>query len=108
VDVCLFNPPYVPTPSEEVGSEGIEAAWAGGVCGREVIDRLLPSVARLLSPRGRLYLVLVTENRPAEVAAALAATGLSVATRVKATQARNESLSIWRCDASYIWRCHAL
>ncbi|ORX93412.1 hemK methyltransferase family member 2-like protein [Basidiobolus meristosporus CBS 931.73] len=67
IDVLVFNPPYVVTPSEEVGSNSIEAAWAGGIDGREVIDKMLPTVQDLLSPRGVFYLVLILENRPQEI-----------------------------------------
>lgn len=78
IDVLIFNPPYVPTPSDEVGSMGIEAAWAGGVDGREVIDLFLPRIDLLLAPGGRCYLVLVAENRPAEITTILQQKGLTV------------------------------
>ena len=40
----MFNPPYVPTPVEEVTQPGIARAWAGGPQGRQVIDAFLPQV----------------------------------------------------------------
>ncbi|KAI8873484.1 S-adenosyl-L-methionine-dependent methyltransferase [Ramicandelaber brevisporus] len=67
-DLIIFNPPYVPTPSEEVGSLGIEAAWAGGVDGREVIDEFLPRLDSYLSANGMVYMVLLEQNRPREIA----------------------------------------
>ncbi|CAG9462878.1 unnamed protein product [Pedinophyceae sp. YPF-701] len=76
VDLLLFNPPYVLTPSEEVGRPGMCAAWAGGFNGREVIDRFLPAVPHLLSPGGRCYMVTVAENRPEELVGIAEAAGL--------------------------------
>lgn len=48
----------------QVGSRGIEAAWAGGSRGREVTDKFLPVVAQLLSTEGSFYLITVAENDP--------------------------------------------
>lgn len=95
IDVLLFNPPYVPTEDEEVGSKGIEAAWAGGVDGRRVLDRLLPLIPELMSPQGCFYLVVVTENKPEEVMALLASSGFS-SKYVLSRVAFNEHLSILR------------
>ncbi|KAI8099990.1 S-adenosyl-L-methionine-dependent methyltransferase [Halteromyces radiatus] len=79
VDILCFNPPYVVTPSSEVGSFGIEASWAGGIDGREVIDQFLPlvSVRDLLSPHGVFYLLLINENRPLDVMDILKGYGLT-------------------------------
>mmetsp|Transcript_24833 Transcript_24833/g.63933 ORF Transcript_24833/g.63933 Transcript_24833/m.63933 type:complete len:197 (+) Transcript_24833:97-687(+) len=76
VDILAFNPPYVPTPDEEVPRSqweydrsgcGVNAAWAGGDKGRLVIDRLLPMVGDLLSPSGHFFMVTVLENDPEEI-----------------------------------------
>ncbi|KAK1271854.1 hypothetical protein QJS04_geneDACA013073 [Acorus gramineus] len=67
VDVVVVNPPYVPTPEEEVGCEGITASWAGGENGRSVIDRILPVVDELLSEKGWLYMVTLTANKPSQI-----------------------------------------
>ncbi|XP_012558529.1 methyltransferase N6AMT1 [Hydra vulgaris] len=67
IDILLFNPPYVLTPSEEIGKKDISAAWAGGKDGREVIDKFLPQAINLLSPAGFFYIVLIKENKPYEI-----------------------------------------
>jgi release factor glutamine methyltransferase len=79
VDVILFNPPYVPTPDTEVGGSGIEAAWAGGVHGRRVVDRAVEQIAQLLRrPSGVLYLITVDDNMPVELAGRFREHGLSM------------------------------
>ncbi|XP_004363802.1 methylase [Capsaspora owczarzaki ATCC 30864] len=94
VDVLVFNPPYVVTEDEEVtSSRDISAAWAGGLRGRRVTDRLLPLVASILSPTGRFYLLTIDENDPAEIAAILARDGLHCRTALR-RRAHNEFQSI--------------
>uniref|UniRef100_A0A8C9YQU7 N-6 adenine-specific DNA methyltransferase 1 n=1 Tax=Sander lucioperca TaxID=283035 RepID=A0A8C9YQU7_SANLU len=66
VDVLLFNPPYVVTPSEEVhGYRG--CLGRGG----EVTDTFLSVVAQLLSSKGLFYLITIADNDPAGVDEAL-------------------------------------
>ncbi|KAK7390130.1 hypothetical protein VNO78_25429 [Psophocarpus tetragonolobus] len=67
VDVLVVNPPYVPTPEDEVGVEGITSSWAGGENGRSVIDKILPVADRLLSEKGLLYMVTLTANNPSDI-----------------------------------------
>ena len=65
VDIILFNPPYVPTPTEEIATcTNLEtAAWAGGINGTEVTLRFLKQAIELLSFNGCLYLLIVKENK---------------------------------------------
>ncbi|KAI3723151.1 hypothetical protein L2E82_34543 [Cichorium intybus] len=67
VDVMVVNPPYVPTPEEEVGGGGLSAAWAGGENGRSVIDKILPVADNLLSDKGWLYMLFLAANDPLQI-----------------------------------------
>jgi len=96
VDIVLFNPPYVPTTDEEVGtSNGIDAAWAGGVAGRRVVDRAQSQIAQLLrKPTGVAYIITVDDNRPEDLAQQLnKGWGLQMAPLFR-RRARNEYLSV--------------
>uniref|UniRef100_A0A8C8WPJ7 Methyltransferase HEMK2 n=1 Tax=Panthera leo TaxID=9689 RepID=A0A8C8WPJ7_PANLE len=99
VDLLVFNPPYVVTPPEEVGSHGVEAAWAGGRNGREVMDRFFPLAADLLSPRGLFYLVTIKENNPEEILKTMTTKGLQ-GTVALSRQAGREALSVLKFTKS--------
>jgi len=116
VDLFLFNPPYVPTPPEEVPtpssffamgaevdtlSDALPAAWAGGENGRQVIDRALPLLPKLLRKPmehdvgGIAYWLLLKENDPKgviKVAEGMGLRGCIVAQRT----ATNEKLCVVR------------
>ncbi|KAF9620196.1 hypothetical protein IFM89_010931 [Coptis chinensis] len=67
VDLMVVNPPYVPTPEDEVNIDGIAAAWAGEENGRTIIDKILLIADKLLSERGWLYMVTLTANNPFQI-----------------------------------------
>ena len=94
-DVVVFNPPYVPTPPEEVGRGGVAAAWAGGNRGRAVLDAALPTLVALLAPGGELFLVTVMDNDPDDVVRVLAGLGVDAARTLERT-ADEERLVILR------------
>ncbi len=82
VDILIFNPPYVVTTTEELRavsdtinnphsptSNPINASWAGGIDGREVLDRWIDSnqIDELLSSNGLFYLVAIKQNKPQQI-----------------------------------------
>ena len=74
-DIILFNPPYVLTGDEEVGQKDITAAWAGGMDGRSVIDRILPVIHQYLAVNGIFYLITVKENNLEDIKEKMSKTG---------------------------------
>jgi release factor glutamine methyltransferase len=103
VDMLIFNPPYVPTPDDEVGSTGIEASWAGGLHGRRVVDRAIPQIPLLLKhPTGVAFIITVDDNKPVEMHAMFAGLGLDMKPWVR-RRACNEYLSVQRVQ----WMSHS-
>jgi release factor glutamine methyltransferase len=58
-DLILFNAPYLPSDENE-SATWIGRAWAGGVNGREVVDRFISEVPQYLKPCGRVLLMQST------------------------------------------------
>lgn len=120
IDILIFNPPYVPTPtlpssspttlsglatlsSFEEESHYLELTYAGGEDGMETTDRLLEGLGEILSPRGVLYLLLCAQNKPEEVAERLRRGEYGEGVRWKVEKVGSsgkrggwEVLSIWR------------
>lgn len=97
IDILLFNPPYVVTPTSEISGNGIEVSWAGGIDGREVIDDFLERVDAIMSPNGVVYLIVVNENRPKEILELMEKRGWE-SRQIKYRVAGNEGLSCLRFE----------
>ena len=58
-DLILFNAPYLPSEAHEAES-WIGRSWAGGINGREVVDRFITQVPTHLMHGGRVLLMQST------------------------------------------------
>ena len=62
-DLIIFNPPYLPVEEGET-----DAIYAGGLSGREVIERFVADVRNYLRPRGEVIIVISSLTGEREVA----------------------------------------
>lgn len=90
VEVVAFNPPYVVTPDSEIEAGGISAAWAGGLRGRRVIDRVLPLLERIIAVGGIVYMIAIHDNDPEEIIQVMR--GYSFVGEILAKQSADEEL----------------
>ena len=67
LDVILFNAPYVPSEENEIDSNNISSSWAGGLNGRQVMNRLFPLIPKILTQNGVFYLVCIKPNKIKEI-----------------------------------------
>lgn len=89
VDLLVFNPPYVPTPTSDepnipeqrkfydVDAEKVYKSrdeekmliksWAGGADGCEIINRVIFSLDSILAPSGIFYLLIIKDNNPEKI-----------------------------------------
>lgn len=62
VDLLVTNPPFEPSPLEDVGKQGSVCAWSAGPYGRVIIDRILEELPELMSDHGLALMCCVKEN----------------------------------------------
>lgn len=62
VDLLVSNPPFEPSPLEDVGKQGAICAWSAGPNGRAIIDRILVELPELMSDHGVALMCCVQEN----------------------------------------------
>ena len=99
-DLILFNPPYLPTSSEERSDSWINYALDGGESGRETIDRFLKDLPDRLRPDGRALLLISSLTGLKEVQGRAMAAGLAVKT-VASAGCFFEQLHVLRLEVAH-------
>lgn len=78
-DLVTCNPPYVPTPSDDLDFDDVEGpvrAWNGGLDGRQVLDAVCRRLPSLLTTDGTALLVQSELAQPRSTIALLRSLGL--------------------------------
>jgi release factor glutamine methyltransferase len=56
-DLIVSNPPYLPSPQDELPRRGLARAWEAGHDGRAILDRICAEAHEHLNPGGLMLLV---------------------------------------------------
>lgn len=96
-DLVTFNPPYLPTGPDEAADDWMGVALSGGETGRAVIEPFLDDVGRVLTPTGRVLLLVSSLTDIDVVRERAAAVGFD-ATSVAEDSFPFEKLVILRLD----------
>lgn len=94
-DLILFNPPYLPTGPGERIDDWLEYALDGGPTGRATIERFIADAGRVLSPFGRILLLVSSLTDPGAVREFFARQGF-VSFIVDEEQVEDETLYVLR------------
>lgn len=106
IDVLVFNPPYVVTPDDEITinatdqqqvNEKIVKSWAGGTCGRLIMDRVFKQLDMILSPTGVAYILVIEDNKPDDIVRDLKELGFN-AKSIAERRIRGEYLIILKIE----------
>lgn len=101
-DLILFNPPYLPTFPEERIDDWLEYALDGGPTGRAVIERFVAGIGRVLSPFGRILLLVSSLTDPDAVRELFALQGF-VSFVVDTEPLEDETLFVLRAMRDLCW-----
>ena len=94
-DAVVFNPPYLPVDPDAEWGGWFETALSGGETGREVIERFVADVGRVLTPDGSVFVLVSTYTGVDAVVEFAGERGFSVAA-LEDTSFPGETLTVLR------------
>jgi release factor glutamine methyltransferase len=97
-ELILFNAPYLPAPENEAES-WIGRSWAGGINGRQVIDRFITQALTHLKCNGRILLMQSTLANVEETISKFGEVGLKASIKAERKLPFFETLTLIEAKA---------